>query len=217
MRLPLSLALLCLASPAVLRAGPPLLSPATAIPDPAHNPAWNGLFSGLAPRETRESFFEERRTFPFRRNPVVLTGEIRIAPGRGLSLHYLTPESRVLIVDGRGLLMRDDLGRDLPAPADARAQAAITALVDILRFDVAELQRNFDVHGIRDGAAWTLAFVPRDKALAENLTALIVSGDHDNVSAIELFTSPRQHIDIIVHGARKNVAFTAGEWARYFR
>src|SRR4051794_29498681 len=82
------------------------------IADAAHDPAWRELFAQLAPTRTRQSSFEERRYFPFRKEPTVLTGEIRIVPNLGLSLRYLTPEKRVLIADEKGLLMRDADGRE---------------------------------------------------------------------------------------------------------
>jgi len=217
MRLPRAAALALLVLAAAARAAPPLLSAATAIADPARDPAWSALFASLVPRENRESSFEERRYFPFRRQPVILTGKIRLAPGRGLSLDYLTPQPRVLIVDGQGLLMRDAIGREVSLPADARTQASIAALVDILRFDLAELQRNFALHGQRDAAGWTLAFVPRDPLLARSLAALIVRGTGDTVAEIELRATPRQHIDILVRATRRDAVFAPADWARYFR
>jgi hypothetical protein len=217
MRLPGAAALALLVLAAAARAATPLLSAATAIADPARDPAWSALFASLVPRENRESSFEERRYFPFRRQPVVLTGEIRLAPDRGLSLDYLTPQPRVLVVDRQGLLMRDALGREVSLPADARTQVSIAALVDILRFDLAELQRNFLLHGQRDPAGWTLAFVPRDPVLARSLAALIVRGTGDTIAGIELRATARQHIDILVRATRRDVVFTAADWARYFR
>ncbi len=94
---------------------------------------------------------------------------------------------------------------------------SISAVVDVLRFDVAELQRNFNLHGVKTGAAWVLAFVPRDGALAEDFTALVVSGEHETLAKIEFFKSPGQHIDIFISGARKNVSFSDGDLAHYFR
>ena len=49
----------------------------------------------LAPdRQPRRSAFTEERYFPFRREPVVLTGTVRLVPGRGLSLEYRAPGAR---------------------------------------------------------------------------------------------------------------------------
>src|SRR6185503_18937999 len=99
-----------------------IVSPETLLADPAHDPAWRQLFDKLAPNKTRQSTFEERRFFPFRKQPIVLQGEIRIVPRRGLSLRYLQPEGRVLIIDEQGLLMRDNDGREQSPPSDSRAQ-----------------------------------------------------------------------------------------------
>ena len=101
-----------------LQAGEPLtISPQTLLSDPAHDPAWSPLFTELAPDRTRQSNFEERRFFPFRQKPVVLKGEIRIVPDRGLSLRYLEPTPQTLIIDREGLLLRDDNGRERAALA----------------------------------------------------------------------------------------------------
>src|SRR5215510_1038506 len=87
-----------------------LVSPDTLLADPAGDPAWRGLFDQLAPNKTRQSKFEERRFFPFRTKPVILEGEIRIVPRLGLSLRYLKPDERVMIIDDKGLMMRDSDG-----------------------------------------------------------------------------------------------------------
>ena len=68
MRIPPTLLLLCLAA-APLPAEAPPLSPATLIADAATDPVWHPLFAQLAPRREQQSFFEERRYFPFRKVP----------------------------------------------------------------------------------------------------------------------------------------------------
>src|SRR5688572_6121651 len=153
-----------------------LVSPETRLTNPAEDPAWRELFARLAASKTQQSTFEERRYFPFRKAPVVLQGEIRIIPELGLSLRYLQPEPRILIIDKKGLLMRDETGQERVAPDDNRAQAATTALVNVLRFDFEALKKEFDVHGRHDGATWTLAFAPRDPTFANLLGILTVGG-----------------------------------------
>lgn len=192
-------------------AEPPLIA------DAAHDPAWRELLAQLAPNKARESAFEERRYFPFRRDPVVLTGEIRIMPGRGLSLRYLTPEPRVLIADAKGLLMRDAAGRDRSFPDDPRAQAATAALVDILRFDLPELQQSFVLRGWRDGDAWSLTFAARDRALAAALGKLVLTGERGRLRKIEMIRSASQRIEILIGETREDAVFTADELARFFR
>lgn len=213
------LPLLLLAAPLVAAdvSALPLISPGTLLTDPAQDPAWRDLFVQLAPNKTRQSRFEERRTFPFRKEPIVLTGEIRIVPELGLSLRYLTPERRTLIVDARGLLMRDDQGRDRAPPNDSRAQAATSALVRVLRFDLAALQKDFAVHGRRKGAAWSLAFVARDPAFANLLGTLTVSGENAVLRTIEMTKSPTQRIEILIRDTVEDVLFTGDTVKRFFR
>jgi hypothetical protein len=194
-----------------------LVSPETRLIDPANDPVWRELFAQLAPNKTRQSSFEERRYFPFRKAPVVLQGEIRIVPELGLSLRYLQPEPRIMIVDAKGLLFRDDEGRERAAPSDSRAQAATSALVQVLRFDFEVLKKEFDVHGRRDAQKWTLAFVPRDPTFTNLLGVLSVSGEQNALRKIEMIKSPTQRIEITIKDTQEDVLFTADTIRRFFR
>lgn len=194
-----------------------IITPDTILADPERDPAWRELIVKLAPSRTRQSRFEERRYFPFRREPVVLQGEVRIVPELGLSLRYVGAESRVMIVDQKGLLMRDEQGRERAAPTDSRAQAATGALVNVLRFDFAALKREFVVHGRRDGDAWTLGFVPRDADIANLIGVLVVSGRQHTLERIEMVKSPTQRIEIAIRDTLEDVIFTGDTLRRYFR
>ena len=44
-----------------------LTAAATRLTDPANDPAWRDLIAALKPNKTRQSAFEERRYFPFRK------------------------------------------------------------------------------------------------------------------------------------------------------
>jgi hypothetical protein len=194
-----------------------LVAPESRLEDPANDPGWRELFVKLAPHKTRHSTFEERRYFPFRKTPVVLQGEIRIVPELGLSLRYLKPEPRILIVDRKGLLMRDEAGNERAAPADSRAQAATAAMVNVLRFGFEALKKEFDVHGRRAGASWALAFVSRDPTFATLLGVLTVSGEQNALRKIEMIKSPTQRIEILIQDTQEDVRFTADTLRRFFR
>jgi hypothetical protein len=218
MRLLRLLPLLFLAGAIGARAADALvISPRTRLADPAHDPAWSALFTRLAPNRTRQSNFEERRFFSFRRQPVILKGEIRIVPGRGLSLRYLEPKPQTLIIDREGLLMRDEHGRERAAPPDPRARAATSALLHVLRFDLAALQQTFAVYGERHGEAWTLAFVPRADELAKLVGTLEVSGAGGRLDRIEMIKSPAERIEILISDTQDDVIFPAGVLKRFFR
>lgn len=200
-----------------LRAAQEILSAETVIADPVHDPVWSELFRALAAPKTRVSRFEERRHFPFREKPIVLTGEIRIIPGRGLSLSYLTPKPQMVIVDEAGVLLRDGRGRQRSAPADSRAQAATAALFSILRFDLPDLARQFVIHGTRAGKKWTLGFVPKDPALAGLMGTVIVAGEARRINRIDLTKSDHQRIEIIILSTMEDVIFGDEVVKRFFR
>ncbi|HEX2852777.1 MAG TPA: outer membrane lipoprotein carrier protein LolA [Opitutaceae bacterium] len=195
----------------------PLRAAPEVIADAANAPAWRDLFAHLAARTTRLSAFEERRYFSFRKEAVVLTGEIRIDPELGLSLRYLTPETQTLIIDSKGLLMRDDRGRERAAPDDHRAAMATSTLVNVLRFDLPALQKTFEIRGEREGDAWTLAFSPRDAALAKTLGSLVVRGEKLRLQRIEMQPAEKQRIEIIIGETNEGVIFTSDTLKRFFR
>lgn len=189
----------------------------TLITSPSDDPQWRDLFAELSKPRARVSQFEERRHFPFRDKPVVLTGEIRLLPGHGLSLHYLEPKSQTLIVDSKGVLMRDDRGHQRAAPADSRAQAATSALFQILQFDVSGLQNTFEIRGRRDGANWTLTFTPKQSSLAETIGSVLVHGQELKLDRIELNRADNQRIEILVHHTLNDVIFPEDVMKRFFR
>jgi outer membrane lipoprotein-sorting protein len=196
---------------------PAAAQPANLIADPANDPVWKDLFARLAPEKARRSKFEERRIFPFRNTPIVLTGEIRLAPGRGLSLSYLGAKPQVVIIDQKGVLMRDERGQQRTAPSDPRAEAATSALFQILQFDLPALAKTFILHGRRDGEAWTLGFEPRDATLANLIGSVIVQGENGRLDRINLVKSEKQRIDISISDTQENVTFEPEELKRFFR
>ena len=216
MRFPF-LILLALASGAPVAASPVVLSPDTVLADPAGDPAWRALFDRLSPEKNRVASFEERRTFPFRKTPVVLSGEIRLSPDHGLSLTYLGDKPHTVVVDRQGVLLRDARGRTRAAPADSRADTATSALFDILRFELPALARDFVIHGLRDGDAWALGFVPRDSSVVELLGSIVVHGEGARLDRIAMIKSDTQRIDIAIGETRADVVFSPEDLRRYFR
>ncbi len=202
--------LFALAAPAASAALP-------SIEDPAHDPRWSDLFAALAADTSRIAVFEERRHFPFRKKPVVLRGELRLAPGRGLSLQYLAPDPQTLIGDEQGLVVRDARGRTRHPPNDDRTRAAAAVLVDVLDFDLAALHEEFAFQGERTGDDWILQLVPRDASLDRSLGAITLTGQHDTIERIELTRAANQRVEILIRDARDNVEFSGADLKRYFR
>jgi outer membrane lipoprotein-sorting protein len=187
------------------------------IADPVNDPVWKEVFARLAPEKTRRSKFVERRIFPFRTTPILLTGEIRISPDRGLSIHYLGEKPQIVIIDQKGVLMRDERGQQRTAPADPRADAATAALFQVLRFDLPALAKSFTIHGRREGEAWFLGFEPRDPVVSNLIGSVIVQGVGGRVDKISMVRSEKQRIEISISDTKEDVTFEPEELKRFFR
>jgi hypothetical protein len=193
-----------------------LVSPAHKIAIDQPSAEWKPLFDELSHRSTVSALFTENRYLPFKKIPVVFEGEMRYSRERGLGLHYLQPDNRILIVDTKGVLARDAKGRPHEL-SDARAQATVGPLLNVMSFDLPELAKTFDLYGVRAGATWRLAFEPRTSELANSLSRLVINGHEAVVTKIEMRKSSLLSVEILIHDAKENVPFTPDEIAKFFR
>lgn len=181
----------------------------------AESPEWRELAARFARQPDGVATFEERRHFPFRKAAVAVNGVARVSRERGLSLHYSAPEERVVILDEQGVLVRDAQGR--PLPSDARAEAAQRALLHALRLDLAALEKDFELHGRRDGAHWSLALVPKAESMRRSVGNVFVAGEGVEVRTIELRRSARQRIEIALTVTQAPAKFSDEDVRRFFR
>jgi hypothetical protein len=130
-------------------------------------------------------------------------------------LHYTAPEERIVILDENGVLIRESSGQK--SPPDPRASMANAALLHILRFDFAALEKDFELYGRRAADAWSICLVPRAEAMRRAIGNIYVSGEGATVRTIELRRSLKQHIDIEISAPRASSSFSAEEVKRYFR
>lgn len=179
-------------------------------------PGWADLVTAFSHRADTTATFTEYRYFPFKKQPVELRGEVRVSATRGLSLHYTAPEERTVIMDEQGLLIREATGEAAP-PIDRRARGTHDALLHILRLDLFALEKEFEIYGHRDGAAWSLRLVARHEEMRQSIGVITVAGEDTAVRRIELRHSPRQYIEILNEPPHETTVFTADEVKRYFR
>ncbi len=201
-----------------------LAAAAHGAPDPAAvlTPAdlaggWKPLVDALASKGPIEASFTERRYFPFRREPTVLGGVLRISPERGLSLQYLQPETSILIADPAGLILRDAKGRSREMPSESREAGAIASLLPIMRFDMPALLPRFVVRAERGDSGWRFEFTPRDPGVAGSLGTITVQGAGTDVRHLEFRRSASQRVEIDVGDTKAGAVFTAPELAKFFR
>lgn len=187
-----------------------------AEPDAPAAPAW---IAALRTTDAIHATFHEERQLPIRREPLELTGELRFQTDLGLSLHYLTPEERTLIVDEKGVALRDDRGRTRRAPAGSKATQSAAVLLDILRFDFATLAEDFEIVAPEPAAdgSWTLTFTPTPAGQRRGLQHVEVNGHGTSVDHLTLAAGSAEQIDITIDRTDRSTAFAAEEIERYFR
>ena len=208
---------LLLALPALgVRAAVPT-APGPELVAGGNDAAWTPLFAALAAQGGVRSTFTENRWFSVRKEPVVLRGELRHSDERGLSLHYTQPEEQLMLVDAKGLMLRDAKGRTRSMAADPRAPRMDAALLPVLRFDLPALLKLFTLRAARDGDDWRLDFVPRTPELARHLSTLTVEGSGERVSRLEFRRSAKQRVEVLIGETQTGVTFTAEEEKRFFR
>jgi glycosyltransferase involved in cell wall biosynthesis len=176
---------------------------------------WSELSDEFAHQPDTIADFTEQRYFAVRKEPVVLKGEARVSREHGLSLHYTEPDEQTIIIDRDGLLLRGPNGQKAPPP-DPRARAANEAMLRVLRFEFAALEKDFEMYGQRDASGWQLALVPRTTELRRSLGQLTVTGEGTAVRHIEIRRSAKQYIAIEFSPVR-TPTFTPEELKRYFR
>jgi hypothetical protein len=181
-----------------------------------NDPGWGELAAELRGQSAVTADFTEKRWFAFKRTPTVLHGEVRISAERGVSLRYLGADEQIVIIDGKGSLLRSSAGDRAP-PSDPRASAANLALLHLMRLDLGLLEPDFELYGQRTGSAWTLVLVPRAEDLRRTLGQIVVEGEGAAVSRIELRRSATQRVEIVVMAPRPAAAFTPDEIRRFFR
>ena len=119
-----------------------------------------------------------------------------------------------MIVDAQGILGRLASGRSREIASDPRATGATGALLHVMRFDLAELAKQFDTFAAGDAAHWHFGFEPKDETLAKTLSRLVVTGENDRVRRIVM---RKGAVEILIHETREHVTFTPEELQRYFR
>ena len=122
-----------------------------------------------------------------------------------------------MIVDERGLLLRDDRGHSREVPPDPRSGNINAALLPVLRFDQKELAKTFFLRAARAGSAWRLDFEPRDAALAKIVGRIIVWGEDAKVKQLEFRRSNSQRVEIIIDDSQAGVVFSDAEQKQFFR
>lgn len=197
-----------------LPAAEPLTAPGSEIVSGKNDAEWQPLFTALAGKGAIFADITEYRWFKVRKQPVVVKGEMRLSPEHGLSLNY---QDRTVIMDARGVLLRDSQGRSREVKPDPHTPAVNTWLLPVLRFDLPALRTAFRLQGARADNAWRLDLVPLESAGGEVTGTITVFGVDDAITRLELRPKADLRIEIAIGATRTGVTFGADELQRYFR
>ncbi len=208
MRRSLAFALLWLAPLVALARPEPLAELRT-------DPEWREIFASISADVVRYSRFQEARRFAFKKRPVILVGEMRRVPGKGVSLHY-PADGQTVIIDDRGVLLRDARGRNRALPRRSETFAPLASLEAVLRFDVEQLAQQFDLRGERTSPNWALYLTPRGGP-PEAPAEIVVEGVEQRIARIKIQRDGADQLEIRILESRENVTLPPDEMARFFR
>ena len=178
---------------------------------------WKPLIDALAAKGTVVAPFTERRYFPFRHDPTVLGGTIRMSRERGLSLQYTAPQASVMVADSQGIILRDGEGHQRELQSGSHGTGGLAALLPIMRFDFAALYPAFVITARGSSDAWTFDFLPRDPEVARSLGEILIGGTGTDVHRLEFRRSASQRVEIDVGETRSGTPFTPAELRQFFR
>ncbi|MBC8011514.1 MAG: hypothetical protein H7067_15625 [Burkholderiales bacterium] len=184
--------------------------PGTELPAP-----WPARLAALsAPRAVVAEFTESRHT-PLKKQPVVVSGTVRIDHARGLSLAYDQPRAPFVILDEKGLLLRHPDGREQAAPPEAETDLRL--LHALFTFDLPTLEKSYSATPSESAdGAWKLVFtrLPDSPASYRELT---LAGTADRLTTITLAKTPNLRTAITLSAQTVDSAFSPEDRARYFR
>ena len=178
---------------------------------------WGPLLTRLAAKRAIYATFVEERYFPFKKTASVLEGEMRFAPDLGLSLCYTKPDLRMVILDDRGIVLRDGKGREKSAPNDAQVPEMARSMMSIFQFDFELLRSNFIVRGNREGDDWRIDLEPRNKAIAKSLGWISIVGQGDQIRHLQFKRAENQRVEISIRQTHELEAFSPADRKRFFR
>jgi len=131
--------------------------------------------------------FREVRHLAALTAPIERSGTLAYRRPDHLEMNVETPAPERLVIDRGRLTITTAKGeRTLVLDSEPALLAWTESLRATLAGDVAALSRHFDVRLSGTVAAWTLALVPREPALAAQIAAIDIGGEGANVRRVRV-------------------------------
>ncbi|RKX33946.1 MAG: hypothetical protein DRP71_08695 [Verrucomicrobia bacterium] len=197
----------------------PLMASATQSLDSSDLPGeWKTLVENLRERIPLRAIFLETRKLPFRKDPIVLTGILRLDAERGLSLCHPDAEgSPITVIDSNGMAMRSNQS-DWQALPDRRSIRSVhTAIAALLVLDLRLLSEDFELIGELDRDNWQIQLSPKPGADTGRLRGLSIAGTPERVNRLGIDLGGNRSIVIKISSEESVPGFGPEEYARFFR
>jgi len=187
--------------------------------DPCRLPRdWTVLLETLRDRRPLRAEFLETRKLPFRRQPILLSGTLRLDEDGGLSLHYPEAEGApVTVIDREGMAMRSGADPWHPLPDRNSIRVVHEAIASLLSLDLRRLGRDFELSGSLEGETWSLQMTVKPGVETGRLKALSIHGTGDRVTDLRVGLGDQLGIQIEILDQELLPIFEPAEYDRYFR
>lgn len=123
--------------------------------------------------------FSQRKILRELPQPLVSSGDFLVARGLGVAWHTRVPFDSELILTPQALVQREGGGQ--ATRMDASSQPGLEAVEQVFgalfALDLPRLSERFELYGQRSGSRWTLGLKPREAALSQVVTAVVISGE----------------------------------------
>ena len=174
-----------------LAATPATTSPSAPAGDgfegPANREDVGKILARIARRGAHETRFVEQRYLRFLDEPVESSGRLSYQPPGRLERTTDKPKPEVMVLDGNTLSMtRDGRTRSLSVSQLPAVGALVGSIRDLLAGDRAAIEKRYRVIAQGSDANWQLVLLPSDNELAALVTRIIVAGQAERMTTIEI-------------------------------
>lgn len=178
---------------------------------------WEALFESLPQTNSVEARFEEWRHSLLRDRPSYLKGVLRFDNALGVSLSYIEPSERTIIISDDSVSLRNSDGDTRTLPDNERYNWIPDLIGTIFSFDLESWKGGFLLkeYGL-EGETWTAVIEPKKDTGRDRIREVTLIGDAVYVTEMEMRMKGGKRVNIKVASAEKNISFPDDVKAQYF-
>lgn len=135
----------------------------------------------LANAQVLRGQFRHNRHVPELPRPLASNGEFVFARDLGVWWHTRQPFNSVIVLTEAGMSQSDEGAPATRVSADEQPAVRLIASIfsSLFSLDVKRLEKEFELHGVNEGARWTIGLKPRAGTVSGAIGQIIVAGSDD--------------------------------------